>query len=124
MSLYELKDELVKCAGAGDLAGCDAIMEVAASRFDPETYNAMLLDYQRVLSGLGEAKQASTTRCSRVLNSPNSIHPLCGHFMIPLNKVVQDEHGKCHKASTYYSRKNQDEAGAFFSNAKVLVSDE
>ena len=99
-------------------------MEAAASKFDPETYRAMLMDYQRVLSGLGEAKQACASRCSRVIKSPNSIHPLCGHFMIPLGKVVQDGRGTCHLASTYYSRKDQDKAGAFFSNAKVLVSDE
>jgi hypothetical protein len=124
MSLYELKDELVKRAAAGDLSGCDGVMEAVACRFDPETYRTALLDYQRILSGLGEARQTSSSRCSRVLRSPNSIHPLCGHFMVPLGKVVQDERGTCHLASTYYARKDQDEAGAFFSNAKVLVSDD
>lgn len=124
MSLYELKDELVRLASASDFKACDAVMETVASRFDPETYGAVLMDYQRMLSGLGEAKQASQSRCAHVVHSPNSIHPLCGHFMVPLHKVVQDERGVCHLASTYYSRKGQDEAGAFFSNAKVLVSDD
>ena len=62
MSLYELKDELVRRASAGDMAGCDAVMEAAASRFDPETYRSMLMDYQRVLSGLGEAKLIAAPR--------------------------------------------------------------
>lgn len=124
MSLYELKDELLKKAGSGDFDGCDAVMEAVAARFDPETYSTVLMDYQRMLSGIGEAKQASHSRCSKVVRSPNSIHPLCGHFMTPLHKVVQDERGVCHLASTYYGRRDQDEAGGFFSNAKVLVSDD
>jgi hypothetical protein len=121
-SAAELNDMLVKSAVSCDYKACDEVLEIIAGRFGADTYRNALADYQKILTSASDAKTAST-KCSRVIRSPNSIHPLCGHFMTPLNKVVQDERGNCHLASTYYSRKNQDDEGAFFSNSKVLVGD-
>jgi hypothetical protein len=123
MSYYDLKDVLIRSATGGDFKACDEVMEAIAERFDQDTYRNVLLDYQKILSDLGSAKHQAESRCGRILKSSNSIFPLCGHFMIPLHKVVQDEDGVCHLASTYHARKNQETEGAFFSNAKVLIGD-
>lgn len=123
MSYHDLKDALVRNAAAGDLKACDEVMEAIAEQFDQETFRNALLDYQKVLADLGSAKRANESRCGRILKSSNSIFPLCGHFMVPLHKVVQDGDGVCHLASTYYARKNQEEEGACFSNARVLLGD-
>lgn len=123
MGYYELKDALVRNAANGDLKACDEVMEAIAEKFDQETYRNALMDYQKMLADLGSAKRQAESRCGRILKSSTSIFPLCGHFMVPLHKVVQDEDGVCHLASTYHARKNQESEGAFFSNAKVLLGD-
>jgi len=123
MSYHDLKDVLIRNAANGNLKVCDEVMEAIAERFDQDTYRNTLLDYQKILADLGTAKRQAESNCGRILKSSNSIFPLCGHFMVPLHKVVQDDNGICHLASTYHSRKNQEMEGAFFSNAKVLISD-
>jgi len=123
MGYHDLKDAIIRNAAEGNLKACDEIMEAIAERFDKETYRNAILDYQKILVDVGSAKQAQESRCGRILKSSNSIFPLCGHFMVPLHKVVQDDDGVCHLASTYHARKNQSDEGAFFSNAKVLVGD-
>lgn len=123
MEYHDLKDALIRNAAQGNLTACDEVMEAIAEKFGSEIYRNALFDYQKLLIDLGSARQQTESRCGRVLRSSTSIFPLCGHFMVPLHKVVQDEDGACHLASTYYSRKNQMEEGAFFSNAKVLLGD-
>jgi hypothetical protein len=123
MSYHDLKDALIRNAANGNLTACDEVMEAIAEQFDPETYRNTVLDYQKILADLGSAKRNAESRCGRILKSSNSIFPLCGHFMVPLHKVVQDEDGACHLGSTYHARKNQSAEGAFFSNAKVLIGD-
>lgn len=123
LGYHELKDALVRHAAEGDLKACDEVMETIAEKFDADTYRNALLDYQKILADLGSAKRQADSRCGRILKSSNSIFPLCGHFMVPLHKVVQDGDGVCHLASTYHARQNQREEGAFFSSAKVLVGD-
>ena len=123
MGYHDLKDALVRQAADGNFKACDEIMEAIAEKFDGETYRNALSDYQKILTDLGSAKKQAESRCGRILRSSNSIFPMCGHFMVPLHKVVQDEHGACHLASTYHARKNQQEEGAFFSTAKILVGD-
>jgi len=123
MSYHDLKDALIRNAASGDLKTCDEVMEAIAERFDQDTYRNTLLDYQKILADLGSAKRQAESHCGRILKSSTSIFPLCGHFMVPLHKVVQDGDGVCHLASTYHARKNQETEGAFFSNAKVLVGD-
>jgi hypothetical protein len=123
MNYHDLKDTLIRSAADGNLAVCDEVMEAIAEKYGPEIYRNTLLDYQKILLDLGSAKHQAESRCGRILRSSTSIFPLCGHFMVPLHKVVQDGDGACHLASTYHARKNQSEEGAFFSNAKVLLGD-
>lgn len=123
LSYHDLKDALIKHAADGNFKACDEIMEAIAEKFDSETYRNALLDYQKILTDLGSARKQAESKCGRILRSSNSIFPMCGHFMVPLHKVVQDEHGACHLASTYHARKNQQEEGACFSNARILFGD-
>jgi hypothetical protein len=123
MSYYDLKDSLIRYAAEDNLKACDEVMEVIAEKFDQDIYRNTLIDYQKILTDLGSAKHQAQSRCGRILKSSNSIFPLCGHFMVPLHKVIQDGDGVCHLSSTYHSRQNQEKEGAFFSNAKILVSD-
>jgi hypothetical protein len=123
LNYHDLKDALVRHAADGNFKACDEVMEAIAEKFDGETYRNALLDYQKILMDVGNAKRQAESRCGRILRTSTSIFPVCGHFMVPLHKVVQDEHGTCHLASTYHARRNQQDEGACFSNARVLVGD-
>lgn len=123
LNYYDLKDALIRNASEGNFEACDEVMEAIAEKFDQEIYRNALLDYQKILLDLGNVKKHAESRCSKILKSSNSIFPVCGHLMVPLHKVVQDEDGVCHLASTIHARKNQQEEGAFFSNAKILLGD-
>jgi uncharacterized Ntn-hydrolase superfamily protein len=124
MGYHDLKDALVRHAADGNLQACDEVMEAIAERFDADTYRNAILDYQRILADLGGARRQAESRCGRILRTSNSIFPLCGHLMVPLHRVAQDEDGVCHLASAHHARRNQQEEGAFFSSAKVLLGDQ
>lgn len=122
-SMRELKDAMIKAVAQGDYKACEDVMEVVAERW-PDNYKEALIAYKQLLRHAGTMREAhSDIQCSKVIRSSNSIHPICGHLMVPIHKVVQDEHGRCHLASRHHSRENQDDGSAFFSNAKVLVGD-
>jgi len=123
MGYYELKDAIIQSASQGDLKSCDEIMETIAEKFGADIYKTALMDYQKILSDIGSIKRQVESKCSRILKSSNSIYPICGHLMVPIHKVVQDEDGTCHLASTYHARKNQNAEGVLISTAKVLVGD-
>ena len=122
-SMRELKDAMIKSAAQEDYKACENILEVIAERW-PDNYKDSLVAYKQLLRHSSNMREAHTDiQCAKVIRSVNSVHPICGHLMVPVHKVVQDEHGRCHLASTYHARHNQDDGSAFFSNAKVLVGD-
>jgi len=122
-SIGELKDALIKAVAQENYKACEDILEVMAERW-PDRSREALVTYKQLLRQASVMRQAhSDMRCSKIIRSSNSIHPLCGHLMVPIHKVIQDEHGRCHLASRYHARQNQDDGSAFFSNAKVLVGD-
>lgn len=124
-SVAELKDVMIKAVARQDYGVCEEILEAVSARFGHEEHLKAFKAYQHLLRQAGAMREAhGKSGCDRIIrNSANSVHPLCGHLMIPLHQVVQDEHGRCHRASTYQARQNNDDASGFFSNAKVLVGD-
>lgn len=122
--IMQLKSIIAEAVAKNDLKTCDEVLEIIANRFSLEEYRETIKSYKSMLKTAGSAKKAyGESKCSRVIKSANSIYPICGHLMIPLHKVVQDESGICHRASTYHSRQVQDEEGAIFSTAKILLND-
>lgn len=126
MSLFELKDRIARSAMNGSFEQCDEALEILAERFDEDTYRNAISDYQKLLINLTTSKdlvaQAYEDR-DQFIKTPNSMYPIHKKLGRPITDLVRDENGQYHLKSTYYARKNQEQEGAFFSTAKVLVGE-
>ncbi len=123
-NINQLRNALASAVSHNDFTTCDDILEVVSAKFDKSIYLDMVRSYHNMLKTAGMAKKAySKSKCSMIIKNNSSIYPMCGHLMLPLHEVIQDENGRCHRASTYNARKNQQEEGLLFSNAKVLFND-
>jgi hypothetical protein len=125
MDLGALKDLMAKAAAKGDFGSCDEVMEIIANRFDENTYRAAVADYYKLLSRVGNAKEAlqQSYDDDQFVKTPNSIYPVHKKLGLPAHELIRDENGVWHRKSTYAARQGQDHINAFFSTAKVLVGD-
>jgi hypothetical protein len=124
MDIHQLRDIISKAAAQEDYNTCDEVLEAVAQTFDEDTYRNVVADYQKMLTGFGGTKETLAQAyedSDQFMRSPNSMYPIHKKLGRPANELVRDENGEYHLKSTYYARKNQEEEGAFFSNAKVLV---
>lgn len=60
-----------------------------------EASNAYTDALNYYIKNINIEKSENKITCSMVVNSKNSIHKVCGHTGLPLNKVYQDENGEC-----------------------------
>lgn len=90
LSSNELLDQVRKGIGANNRALVDDALDVLADT-DPENHKVAVA---MVIKATGNEKTASCG-CSRVVKVSNSSAPMCGHLMLPLNKVFQDSKGYC-----------------------------
>lgn len=126
MSLFELKDKITRSAISGNFDQCDEALEVLAELFDENTYRSAVSDYQKLLIDITTSKNLITQAyedSDQFIKTPNSMYPIHKKLGKPINELVRDANGQYHLKSTYYARKNQEQEGAFFSTAKVLVGE-
>lgn len=126
LSLSQLKDVIVKSAMNGNFGICDEAIEIIAQQFDEEAYRNVVADYHEMLINLGVVKDnlaQSFDDSNQFVKTPNSMYPIHKKLGRPAHELIRDKNGKYYLKSTYDSRQKQEEAGAFFSNAKVLVGD-
>lgn len=103
----------------GNIEKAEDALNVLSNNGDEKAYAIAFTIYR---SGLG-IKQASHnhadgSKCSLIIKSATSQHPVCGHTGLPIHKVYQDDHGNCRPMY----RKGMDESyeGASFMNAKIF----
>lgn len=94
--MYGLKpSELVSRVEAsmieGNLAKAEDALKVLKATGDAASYK---LAFNYFMTGLTQKKQAKS-ECSMQLKTANSVHKICGHTGLPLNKVHQDKFGQC-----------------------------
>jgi len=124
MSLYELKDVVVRAAANKEFDICDEVMEIVSQRFDADTYRSVVADYQAALAGVEQSREnlkRSFDDSDQFVRTPNSLYPIHKKLGLPAHELVRDENGTYHKKSTYKAQKEAE--GGFFSTAKVLVGD-
>lgn len=126
MNLPQLKDAIVRSAMRGDFDTCNDAIAVIEKKFDEDTYRNVVADYHKMLINLENSEdviKAAYDDSDQFIRTPNSIYPIHKKLGRPAHELVRDENGVYHLKSTYRSRKNQKEEGAFFSNAKALIGD-
>lgn len=109
--------ETVKTAISEDnLLKAEDALNVLASMNDQKNYNLALSYF---INNVGTKKVASeSVKCSLIVKSASSQHPVCGHTGLPLHKVYTDEHGQC--APLYRKASDKPGEGAFFMNSKIF----
>lgn len=121
-AMYDLqpREVLIRLASALDeknfLKAEDAL-SVLRSLNDSSAYEAGYNMYRSSLNGNLE-KQEVKTSCSKPIMVKSSIHPVCGHTHLPLNKVYQDKQGTCRPL--HRMGKEASENAATFMNAKII----
>lgn len=124
MTFAQLKDAMIKSAMRKDYDSCDEIIGVIASKVDENTYRNVVSDYHKLLLNVDNINEKlAYDDKDQFVKTPNSIYPIHKKLGKPAHELIRDENGEYHLKSTYSSRENQKESGAFFSNAKVLIGD-
>jgi hypothetical protein len=126
MDLHQLKDIIARAAVRGDFDACDEVLEVIAETTNGETYRHIVADYHAMITNIKESEtliKSAYDDSSQFVKTPNSIYPIHKKLGRPAHELVKDASGQYHLKSTYYARQNQEDSGAMFSNAKILVGE-
>lgn len=89
-------------------------LNVLANSDDPKAHAIGFQMYFNALAG----NIKSETKCSKLMKSANSEHPICSHTGLPAHKVYQDKDGFCRPL--YRQGMDETYEGASFMNAKIF----
>lgn len=112
----ELVDNVRVAMSEGNLSKAEDALNILKQQGDEKAYVSAFALY---VNSLGMTKEASPEcKCSLVIKTANSKHPVCGHTNLPVHKVYQDEHGNCRPLY----RRGMDETyeGNFFLHSKIF----
>ena len=98
----------------------EEILNVLANSGDEKAYKFAFSVYLNEIGAKPVEKVASEIqKCAMQIKSPNSIHIMCGHTNLPLNKVYQDAQGNC--LPLYHKNiENTNESGSFL-DSKLYI---
>lgn len=121
-AMYDLqpREILIRLASAledKNFLKAEDALSVLRSLNDDNAYNFGYKMYCSALKG-EENTIGKTSTCSKPVMTKSSIHPVCGHTHLPLNKVYQDKHGNCRPL--HRLGKEASEEAATFMNAKII----
>lgn len=110
----ELVDVVRQATTEQNYSKAEDALNVLVELGDDKAYQTAFVVYTNGLSGVKQAE----SKCSHIVKSSASKHPVCGHTGLPLHKVYQDKNGDCHPLY----RKGMDETyeGAYFLNSKIF----
>ena len=95
-------------------------LNVLRAEHSSDIFNVAFEVYKAGLRGDLEKKAEVKRCCSFTVKNANSQHILCGHTMLPLHKVYQDEFGDCHPLYRKAMKDNND--GANFMASKIILT--
>jgi hypothetical protein len=75
--------------------------------------------FQVYKDGLAGKTAAVKTSCSKAYKSNKSMHLICAHTNLPVNKVVQDKYGNCRPAT--FKEADCDDKGVAIMNTKIYL---
>lgn len=98
----------------------EEVLNVLAHSGDSKAYKFAFSVYLNEIGAKPVEKVASEIqKCAMQVKSPNSIHIMCGHTNLPLNKVYQDAQGNC--LPLYHKNvEHTNESGSFL-DSKIYI---
>lgn len=116
LAAHDLINNIREAIKEGNNAKAEDALNVLANGGDEKAYAS---GFQLFLQGLGpKTASAKECKCSMIMESKTSQHPICGHTGLPLHKVYQDKHGNCRPL--YRQGMDETYQGASFMNAKIF----
>jgi hypothetical protein len=125
MTLPELKDEILKAASDKDYVTCEAVLGEIEDKFPEEDFKNAVADYHYILMQQANLENNEQKSCSKMIPAgQGSIYPRCGHFGVPMHKVVVGEDGNCRLRTAVEREKlnPSNESGAAMSSAKIFMA--
>jgi hypothetical protein len=113
LKLSELVDNVRSAMVERNFAKAEDALNILKES-DDKAYQSALVIYVNGLS----SKKAEESKCSMVVKSGTSTHPVCGHTGLPLHKTYQDVNGNC--LPLYRRGMDETYEGNFFLHSKVF----
>ena len=113
----EVLGNLRQAMAEGNLASAEDALNVLANSGDAKAYATAFQVYMNGLSGK-TATASAESKCSKMIKTSTSEHPICSHTGLPVHKVYQDKDGNCRPLY----RRGMDETyeAAVFNNSKIF----
>jgi hypothetical protein len=112
----ELVENVRTAMADGNLSKAEDALNVLKQQGDSKAYHSAFALY---VNSLGVEKVAAEEcKCSLVVKTATSQHPVCGHTGLPVHKVYQDEHGNCRPL--YRRGMAETYEGNFFLHSKIF----
>jgi hypothetical protein len=111
----DVLNNLRKAIAEENYAGAEDALNVLANSGDEKAYAIGLEVYADGLAGNTVKPEC---KCSMILKSSASEHPICGHTGLPIHKVYQDKYGNC--LPLYRKGMAESYEGAMFNNSKIF----
>jgi hypothetical protein len=97
-------------------AKAEDALNILAQSGDTTAYKNAFTIY---INGLNSVKTAAKeTKCSMIVNTPNSKYAVCGHTGLPLHKTYIDKFGNCQP--NHRRGLEESDASAYFMNSKIF----
>ena len=126
MTLKDLKDEMLKSLAQNNYEKAEEIIAHVQNTFDEQSFANVVADYQNILAVKvkNQVKTASVQKCSlEIPAGKTSVFPVCGHYHVPMDKVVVAADGICKLKTAIKSEmiNSTENAGALLSSYKILM---
>ena len=125
MTLPELKDEILKAASDGDYVTCESALGEIQDKFSEEDFKNAVADYHYILMQKSQINASEQHQCNKMIPAgKGSVYARCGHFGVPMHKIVVGADGNCRlKTAVEREKLNPTEdGGAAMSSAKIFMA--
>lgn len=94
MTYNQLKEEIVYGVANKDYIRAEQALNRIEDKFGYEQHRATMADYANMLTHTSKITDTPKNKC-RLILTRGSIEPRCGHYNVPMNRVITDEKGNC-----------------------------
>lgn len=110
MTYNQLKDEILSGVATKNYTRAEEALNRIEDKFGPEQHRVALAEYAKMLSVSSAIHTHEPKHQCRLLITKGSMEPRCGHFHVPVSKVVTDKSGNCELIERKAKYDNMDDA--------------
>lgn len=119
MDYNQLKDEVIAGVAEKDYLRCETALNLIEDKFGTDQHKAAIADYAKFLKHASAPQKQH--KCSMLITK-GSIEPRCGHYNVPISRVIGDEDGNCVVADREAKYANLASSGAGMRTNKIILT--